>query len=144
MANDQKHLLVIASLIAGALIGGVDAAAGQAMTTPLERAISTPRGQLRTPYPDFANVAAEGLKIYRSHDCNGCHGGGGGGGMAAPLTNQIWIYGDNDDTLFRVIALGTGSSQPRRRVSEARVRAQGLRERRRADAALRRNHQDRR
>jgi hypothetical protein len=72
MANDQKHLLVIARLIAGALIGGGDAAAGQAMTTPLERAISTPRGQLRTPYPDFANVAAEGLKIYRSHDCNGC------------------------------------------------------------------------
>jgi mono/diheme cytochrome c family protein len=88
MANDQKHLLVIARLIAGALIGGGDAAAGQAMTTPLERAISTPRGQLRTPYPDFANVAAEGLEIYRSHDCNGCHGGGGGGGMAAPLTNQ--------------------------------------------------------
>jgi hypothetical protein len=105
MANDQKHLLVIARLIAGALIGGGDAAAGQAMTTPLERAISTPRGQLRTPYPDFA-------KIYRSHDCNGCHGGGGGGGMAAPLTNQIWIYGDNDDTLFRVIALGTGSLSP--------------------------------
>jgi hypothetical protein len=49
MANDQKHLLVIARLIAGALIGGGDAAAGQAMTTPLERAISTPRGQLRTP-----------------------------------------------------------------------------------------------
>jgi mono/diheme cytochrome c family protein len=112
MANDQKHLLVIARLIAGALIGGGDAAAGQAMTTPLERAISTPRGQLRTPYPDFANVAAEGLKIYRSHDCNGCHGGGGGGGMAAPLTNQIWIYGDDDDTLFRVIALGTGSLSP--------------------------------
>jgi mono/diheme cytochrome c family protein len=39
--------------------------------------------------------------------CNSCHGGGGGGGMAAPLTNQIWIYGNDDDTLFRLIALGT-------------------------------------
>ena len=31
MANDQKRLLVIARLIAGALIGGGDAAAGQAI-----------------------------------------------------------------------------------------------------------------
>ena len=96
-------------LILAAPTLGVDAAAEQAMT-PFERAISTPRGQLKNPYPDFASVAAEGLKIYRSHDCNGCHGGGGGGGMAAPLTNQIWIYGNDDDTLFRVITLGTGVS----------------------------------
>ncbi len=34
-----------------------------------------------------------------SLDCNSCHGGGGGGGMAAPLTNPIWIYGSDDDTL---------------------------------------------
>ena len=44
--------------------------------------------------------------------CNGCHGGGGGGGMAAPLTNPVWIYGDDDDTLFRLIALGTGKLSP--------------------------------
>ena len=43
---------------------GVDGAAGETMT-PFERAISTPRGQLKSPYPDFASVAAEGLKIYR-------------------------------------------------------------------------------
>ena len=24
--------------------------------------------------------------------------------MAAPLTNPVWIYGDDDDTLFRLIA----------------------------------------
>ena len=32
--------------------------------------------------------------------------------MAAPLTNQVWIYGDDDDTLFRLITLGTGSLSP--------------------------------
>jgi hypothetical protein len=32
--------------------------------------------------------------------------------MAPPLTNPVWIYGDEDDTLFRVIALGTGSLSP--------------------------------
>ena len=29
--------------------------------------------------------------------------------MAPPLTNPVWIYGDDDDTLFRLIALGTGN-----------------------------------
>jgi len=34
--------------------------------------------------------------------------------MAAPLTNEVWIYGDDDDTLFRLIALGTGSLSVRK------------------------------
>lgn len=80
--------------------------------TPFQRAVSTPRGMLESPYQNPARVAEEGLEIYRSLDCGGCHGGGGGGGMAAPLTNSIWIYGDDDDTLFRVITLGTGSLSP--------------------------------
>lgn len=105
--------------ISGTLIGLIvvasttisDAALAESMT-PMERVASTPKGQLKSPYADFASVAKEGLKIYRSHDCNGCHGGGGGGGMAPPLTNPVWIYGDDDDTLFRLIALGTGSLSP--------------------------------
>lgn len=79
-------------------------------TTPFETAVSTPRGQLTNPYREVAKVAKEGHKIYLSHDCNGCHGGGGG--MAAPLTNEVWVYGADDDTLFRVIALGTGALSP--------------------------------
>ena len=27
-------------------------------------------------------------------------------------TNQVWIYADDDDTLFRLITLGTGSLSP--------------------------------
>ena len=80
--------------------------------TPLERVASTPKGQLKSPYVDFASVAEEGHRKYMAAGCNGCHGGGGGGGMAAPLTNPVWIYGDDDDTLFRLIALGTGKLSP--------------------------------
>ena len=130
------------TLIVAAAIGDGHAGAAETMT-PLERLASTPKGQLKSPYADFASVAEEGLKIYRSLDCGGCHGGGGGGGMAAPLTNEVWIYGDDDDTLFRLITLGTGKSQSGRRVSETRLCAQGLRERGRADAALRRDRQNR-
>jgi mono/diheme cytochrome c family protein len=103
--------MIVISVIVAAPAGATHAAAENAMT-PLQRAASTPRGTLKSPYSDFANVAAEGHKIFLSHDCSSCHGGGGGGGMAAPLTNEVWIYGDDDDILFRVIALGTGSLSP--------------------------------
>jgi mono/diheme cytochrome c family protein len=43
--------------------------------------------------------------------CNGCHGGSGGGGMGPPLTNQVWVYGNDDDTLFRLVALGSDALQ---------------------------------
>ena len=101
---------ILVGLFVGVLIA-VRVAAADIMT-PLDRVSSAPKGQLKSPYPDFASVAREGRKIYRALDCGGCHGGGGGGGMAAPLTNEVWIYGDDDDTLFRLIALGTGSLSP--------------------------------
>ena len=46
-----------------------------------------------------------------SYACSGCHGGGGGGGMCPPLTNDTWVYGGDDDTLFRLVALGTDALQ---------------------------------
>jgi mono/diheme cytochrome c family protein len=93
-------------------VTGVGSIAAGEHLTPFQRAVSTPKGQLKNPYEDPESVAKEGYKIYLSHDCGSCHGGGGGGGMAVPLTNPVWIYGDDDDTLFRVIALGTGSLSP--------------------------------
>lgn len=98
---------IATSVVAAGLIGS-PAASAKTMT-PLERVASTPRGELKSPYADIAAVAEQGRRIYRSLDCGGCHGGGGGGGMAAPLTNEVWIYGNDDDTLFRLIVLGTGS-----------------------------------
>jgi mono/diheme cytochrome c family protein len=98
-------------LALAAPIGGGRVTAAGSMT-PLQLATSTPKGELKSPYEDFASVAEEGHRMYMKAGCNGCHGGGGGGGMAMPLTNPVWIYGDDDDTLFRVIALGTGKLSP--------------------------------
>jgi len=69
------------------------------------------KGELKNPYTDYAAVADEGHKKFMAAGCNGCHGGGGGGGMGPPLTNEVWVYGKDDDTLFRVIALGTDALQ---------------------------------
>jgi mono/diheme cytochrome c family protein len=77
---------------------------------PAATAESAAKGELKSPYSDFAKVADEGHKKFMAAGCNGCHGGGGGG-MGPPLTNQVWIYGKDDDTLFRLVALGSDGLQ---------------------------------
>jgi mono/diheme cytochrome c family protein len=89
---------------AGAAAGGTQ--------TPTAAVDSTPKGKLKNPYTDDnAAVVAEGQKIFLHSGCNGCHGGTGGGGMCPPLTNDIWVYGGDDDTLFRLVTLGSDGLQ---------------------------------
>ncbi len=87
-----------------------DAPAGVDYTkiSPVDLVKSTPQGKLVNPYKDTqADIVADGQKGLLHYSCSGCHGGGGGGGMCPALTNDIWVYGGDDDTLFRLIALGT-------------------------------------
>jgi mono/diheme cytochrome c family protein len=85
------------------------APAGDGKTmTPVQRADSTPQGQLKNPYTDSDQaVVAAGQQLYLNYGCNGCHGGTGGGGMCPPLTNDVWVYGGDDDTLFRLVSYGS-------------------------------------
>lgn len=77
-------------------------------TTPVQRADSTPKGQLKNPHSDTDTAAVQaGQQMYMSFGCSGCHGGTGGGGMCPPLTNDIWVYGGDDDTLFRLVTYGS-------------------------------------
>ena len=80
------------------------------------------KATLKNPYnKDDPKLVEEGRKIYLGYSCNGCHGGTGGGGMCPPLTNDIWVYGDDDDTLFRLIALGTDKlGRPRKRTERVK------------------------
>jgi mono/diheme cytochrome c family protein len=86
--------------------------AGGDSTPPLDLVKKTEKGQLKNPYNDkIKAIADEGHKKFLSLGCNGCHGGGGGGGMCPPLTNDTWVYGADDDTLFRLITLGSDELQ---------------------------------
>ena len=79
---------------------------------PADLVKDTPKGKLVNPYKDTqADAVADGGKFLASYSCSGCHGGGGGGGMCPPLTNDIWVYGGDDDTLFRLIVLGSDELQ---------------------------------
>jgi mono/diheme cytochrome c family protein len=80
---------------------------GEAGGSPADTAKTAEKGSLKSPYADYASVAPEGHKVFMAAGCNGCHGGTGGGGMGPPLTNQVWVYGKDDDTLFRLVALGS-------------------------------------
>jgi mono/diheme cytochrome c family protein len=79
------------------------------MTPPLELLKRVPPGELHSPYQDYAKLAKEEelVKQFRLPGCNECHGGGGGGGMCPALSQGIWFWGNTDDVLFRLIALGS-------------------------------------
>jgi mono/diheme cytochrome c family protein len=108
---------ILSGMIALASLGTVWADDRQApidytKISPQDLAKRTPQGALVNPYNDTQDaIVAQGLKDYQRYACSGCHGGGGGGGMCPPLTNDIWIYGGDDDTLFRLITLGSDELQ---------------------------------
>lgn len=110
--------------------------------TPFQRAVSTPKGMLKSPYRNPASVAEAVLKIYRSLDCKGCHGGGAG--EAWPLRLQIQFgFTARTTTPVSVDRTRHRISQPRRCVSETRLYAQRLRSCCRSDAAFRSHHKER-
>jgi mono/diheme cytochrome c family protein len=74
---------------------------------PLQVVATAPKGSLHNPYAGNAAMAAAGHKLFFNYGCNGCHGGDGGGGICPPLINGVWIYGGSDDTLFRLVSLGS-------------------------------------
>jgi mono/diheme cytochrome c family protein len=102
-------------LVAAAPAGAAAPAAAQGSPItgkpPLQVVASAPKGSLHNPYNGNAAMAAAGHQLFMHIGCNGCHGGGGGGGMCPPLINGVWIYGGDDDTLFRLISLGSAKLQ---------------------------------
>jgi mono/diheme cytochrome c family protein len=78
---------------------------------PVQVVAKAPKGSLHDPYDSSPQVAKEGHKLFFNYGCSGCHGGGGGGGTCPPPINDVWISGGSDDTLFRLISLGSTKLQ---------------------------------
>jgi mono/diheme cytochrome c family protein len=107
------HFMVCIAFIALLTTMCADSApADDATLSPLDLVNRTPKGNLHNPYKDSqADIVSQGESLFRSYPCSGCHGGTGGGGMAPPLTKGNWIYGGDDDSLFRLVALGSAEMQ---------------------------------
>ena len=79
-------------------------------TPPTELVKQVPKGQLHSPYPDYAKLAKDDpdlVKEFRLPGCNECHGGTGGGGICPAVTQGVWFWGNTDDVLFRLVTLGS-------------------------------------
>ena len=104
----------VAALVGLGRVWADDAAATTDYTkvAPTDLVKQTPKGKIKDPYKDSqADIVAQGETLFRSYSCSGCHGGSGGGGMCPALTNDIWVYGGDDDTLFRLVTLGSDELQ---------------------------------
>lgn len=87
--------------------------AGTSVLTPANAGSSadlvatTEKGQLKNPLSITPELIEEGKALYQAKTCGACHGGNGGGIHCPSLINDAWIYGSDDDTLFRLITLGS-------------------------------------
>ncbi|ACK52056.1 cytochrome c class I [Methylocella silvestris BL2] len=79
--------------------------------TPADVVAAAPLATINNPYTGQADKIEAGKAVFQGMGCPGCHGGNGGGGMCPPLTNETWVYGSDDDTLFRLITLGSDGLQ---------------------------------
>ena len=108
-------LLVIATLALGVSWAATPpASVNYTKISATDLVTRTPKGGLHNPYKDSqADIVAQGATLFRSYPCEGCHGGNAGGGMCPPLTTSDWIYRGDDDSLFRLITLGSDELQKR-------------------------------
>jgi mono/diheme cytochrome c family protein len=64
----------------------------------------SPNGKMKNPYKaDDAAVVKEGRTLWLQYGCSGCHGVGGGGGMGPPVIDDVWKFGSDDETLYKLI-----------------------------------------
>lgn len=111
--NSATQLAVICTLtstflfLAPAHAGDAAASPDGARMTPVERINATEKGKLQNPLPLTPENVAEGKLLYQAKTCGACHGANGSGIHCPSLINEAWVYGSDDDTLFRLITLGS-------------------------------------
>lgn len=64
-----------------------------------------------SPYEENAYAVAQGKRLYRWYNCNGCHANGGGG-MGPPLMDSTWRYGSDPASIFATITRGRPNGMP--------------------------------
>jgi mono/diheme cytochrome c family protein len=84
---------VIAVLIVGGVLGGMGGAPSTGGAQPKKL----------NPFAGNGQAIEEGRTLYVQNGCSGCHGAMGGGGMGVPLIDDVWRFGSDDETLYRLI-----------------------------------------
>jgi cytochrome c oxidase cbb3-type subunit 3 len=63
------------------------------------------------PYEENALAVAQGKRLYRWYNCNGCHASGGGS-MGPALMDAEWTYGGDPASIFNTIMQGRPNGMP--------------------------------
>jgi cytochrome c oxidase cbb3-type subunit III len=58
-----------------------------------------------------AYAVAQGKRLFRWYNCNGCHSAGGGG-MGPPLMDDQWLYGSEPEQIVASIVEGRPQGMP--------------------------------
>jgi mono/diheme cytochrome c family protein len=64
------------------------------------------------PFTGDSAATAEGKKLWFKYNCYGCHGTEAGGGMGTNLTDAMWAFGGDDQSVFNTIKNGQGQMPP--------------------------------
>jgi cytochrome c oxidase cbb3-type subunit 3 len=94
---------------ASAASASADGAPPPASTAAPHAAVVSPAA--KNPHEENAYAVAQGKRLYRWFNCNGCHAGGGGG-MGPPLMDGRWLYGHEPEQIAASILQGRPSGMP--------------------------------
>ncbi|MFO1399155.1 MAG: c-type cytochrome [Burkholderiales bacterium] len=67
--------------------------------------------QLANPYDENAQAVADGKRLFRWYNCNGCHANGGGDKGPA-LMDDEWLYGGEPANIVASILQGRPNGMP--------------------------------
>jgi len=79
--------------------------------SPLRPGPAARQAGLRSEYEENAWAVAEGKRLYRQFNCNGCHAEGGGS-IGPALMDDRWIYGSEPENIFATIVRGRPNGMP--------------------------------
>jgi cytochrome c(L) len=71
------------------------------LIVPLAVAVGQPKKL--NPYNGKPEAVQQGRALYLQNGCSACHGVMGGGGMGMPLLDDVWKFGSDDETLYKLI-----------------------------------------
>jgi cytochrome c(L) len=106
MTTRSLATLLAAAALAAGCAGPNSAAPGEAKAaqSPAAQSPAAQSGSNKVnKYTGNAAAAQEGRALYLQYGCSGCHGAGGGGGMAPAVIDDVWKFGSDDRTLFKLI-----------------------------------------